>query len=88
MKYTYPCCGYKSLDEEPPGTYDICKICFWEDDVVQFADPDYEGGANGASLRQAQKNYEKFGACEERYIPFVREASESDERDPNWKCLS
>jgi rubrerythrin len=28
MKYTCPCCGYKTLDEEPPGTYDICKIVF------------------------------------------------------------
>lgn len=28
-------CGYKTLDEEPPGTYDICEICFWEDDGYQ-----------------------------------------------------
>lgn len=55
MKYTCPCCGYKTLDEEPPGTYDICTICFWEDDGVQFDDPDWEGGANLPSLRQAQK---------------------------------
>ncbi len=51
MKYTCPCCGYRTLDEEPPGTYDICEICFWEDDPVQFVDPDYEGGANTPSLR-------------------------------------
>lgn len=41
MKYTCPCCGYKTLDEEPPGTYDICSIFFWEDDGVQYDDPDY-----------------------------------------------
>jgi len=29
MKYTCSCCGYKTLDEEPPGTYDMCSICFW-----------------------------------------------------------
>ncbi|EJS66361.1 hypothetical protein CN425_23275 [Bacillus cereus] len=56
MKYTCPCCGYKTLEEEPPGTYEICSICFWEDDPVQFKDPDLEGGANEVSLRQAQKN--------------------------------
>jgi hypothetical protein len=28
-------CGYKTLDEEPSGTYDICEICFWEDDGYQ-----------------------------------------------------
>ncbi|MDQ0194587.1 rubrerythrin [Paenibacillus wynnii] len=43
-KFTCPCCGYKTLDEEPPGTYDICKICFWEDDGVQFDDPDMQAG--------------------------------------------
>lgn len=43
--YTCPCCGYKTLDEEPPDTFDICRICFWEDDGVQFQDPDFEGGA-------------------------------------------
>lgn len=39
MKYTCPCCGYRTL-EEPPGTFDICEICFWEDDGVHFDDPD------------------------------------------------
>ncbi len=53
MKYTCPCCGYKTLEEEPPGTYEICNICFWEDDSVQFKEPDYEGGANEVSLKQA-----------------------------------
>ncbi|MDR2992886.1 MAG: hypothetical protein LBV11_03505, partial [Bacillus cereus] len=24
MKYTCPCCGYRTLEEEPPGTYEIC----------------------------------------------------------------
>lgn len=28
MKYICPCCGYKTLDEEPTDTYEICKICF------------------------------------------------------------
>lgn len=61
MKYTCPCCGYKTLDEEPTDTYTICKICFWEDDGVQFRDPDYEGGANEVSLWQAQKTLLSLG---------------------------
>jgi len=77
-KYTCPCCGYRTLDEEPPGTYAICKICFWEDDGVQFDDPDYEGGANVASLRQGQYNFLKFGACEERCKQFVRKPNKDD----------
>lgn len=46
-----------TLEEEPPGTFDICRVCVWEDDNVQFRDPDYEGGANRVSLRQARENY-------------------------------
>ena len=68
MKYTCPCCGYKTLPEEPSDTFYICEICFWEDDGVQLNDPNYEGGANEVSLRQAQKNFIRFGASEERFI--------------------
>lgn len=85
--YTCPCCGYKTLDEEPPGTYDICTICFWEDDIIQFDDPDYEGGANHVSLRQAQKNFLQFGACEKEMLRFVRKPKENDEKDSDWKPL-
>ncbi len=28
MTYTCPCCGYQTLNEKPPGTYDIYSICF------------------------------------------------------------
>ena len=87
MKYTCPCCGYKTLDEDPPGTYDICEICFWEDDNIQFEDPDYEGGANIPSLRQAQKNYLTFGAYSEHCLPFVRKPNKKDLKDPDWKRL-
>lgn len=83
-KYTCPCCGYKILDEKPPGTYEICSICFWEDDYVQFKDPDYEGEANKVSLRQAQRNFREFGACEEVCKGSVRKPTTKDERDPNW----
>jgi hypothetical protein len=62
--YPCPCCGQKTLDEEQPGTYDICSICFWEDDPVQFDKPDYEGGANHVSLNQARRNFLEFGACD------------------------
>jgi hypothetical protein len=34
-KYPCPCCGYLMF-YEGPGSYDICKICFWEDDLSQL----------------------------------------------------
>ena len=54
-KYKCPCCENLTLSEEPPGTFEICSLCGWEDDEVQFIDPDYEGGANKLSLNQARK---------------------------------
>jgi len=86
-RYTCPSCGYKILNDQPPGTYNICPICFWEDDRSQFDNPDYEGGANQPSLKQAQKNFLKFGACEEGMIKYVRKADKDDIRDKKWKPL-
>jgi hypothetical protein len=86
-KYTCPCCGYKTLEEEPSGTYEICKICYWEDDPVQFNDHDYEGGANEVSLRQAQKNFIAFGACEECCVGSVRKPASGDAKDASWRQI-
>ena len=29
-KYPCPCCEQYTLDEEPPGTFEICEVCDWE----------------------------------------------------------
>ena len=39
---------------EPPGSYDICTLCGWEDDHVQLAHPTMRGGANVESLIESQ----------------------------------
>lgn len=62
MKYTCPCCGYKTLDEEPPGTSEICIFCFGEDDSIQYNHADYKGGANIPSLKQKTIVY-SVGSC-------------------------
>jgi hypothetical protein len=61
-RFPCPCCGHPTLDEEPPGTFDICKECGWEDDNVQFHNPDLRGGANAESLNEARDNYAKYGS--------------------------
>jgi hypothetical protein len=53
--YPCPCCEQNTLDEPPPGTFDICSRCGWEDDNVQFDDPDFRGGANAESLNEARR---------------------------------
>ena len=79
-KYYCPCCGYDTLRSKPPGTFEICEICFWEDDNIQYEDPKYKGGANKISLLNARSNFELFGAMSKEFIPQTREPKESDTR--------
>ena len=71
-RYPCPCCGFLTLTEPPPGTFDICPVCFWEDDNVQFADPDFAGGANTMSLSEARRNYTTLGAVDAAHTCDVR----------------
>jgi hypothetical protein len=71
-RYACPCCGHLTLDEAPAGTYAICKVCFWEDDGVQYRDPAYEGGANRVSLEQARTSFDEHGVSEQRLAAYVR----------------
>ena len=84
-EYPCPCCGY-FVFREPPGSYDICKICFWEDDISQLRFVT-RGGAS-IPLIEAQKNYAAFGAVERRFLRFVREPSPEDTRDPGWRPIN
>jgi hypothetical protein len=86
-KFTCPCCGYKTFRKKPNGSYDICSVCFWEDDPTQLDDPDYEGGANRVSLKQGQKNFIEFGACERDMIKNVIQPTKDEQREENWKPL-
>ncbi len=86
LRYPCPCCGYITFDE-PPGSYDICEVCFWEDDGSQLRWPQNAGGANVPSLIEAQRNFANFGACEQRLIRYVRQPTSSDRRDPGWRPI-
>lgn len=59
--FACPCCSYLTLSENPPGTHEICEVCGWEDDLVQFNASQRTGGANSISLDEARKNYKTFG---------------------------
>jgi len=58
-RFKCPCCENYTLLEKPPGTYEICSICNWEDDNVQCNDPNYHGGANKMSLNEAKKAFKE-----------------------------
>ncbi|MEZ6194786.1 MAG: CPCC family cysteine-rich protein [Planctomycetota bacterium] len=87
MRFPCACCGYLQLTEGGHGTFEICGVCFWEDDPVQFGDPDFRGGANGPSLREAQANFREFGAYDRDALPHVQAPSPEVPRDPEWKPL-
>lgn len=78
LKYKCPCCGYYTFLSKPIGEYDICPVCFWEDDPYQSDNHDIEGMANTVSLNQARENYKKFGACQEDMIKYVRPPQEDE----------
>jgi len=67
-----PCCGFLTLNAAPSGTYRICEVCYWEDDGLQFEDPDRTGGANVVSLNRARENFRRVGASEPRFLELVR----------------
>lgn len=70
--YQCPCCRSWTLPER--GGYDICPVCYWEDDGQDEHDAEQvRGGPNSSfSLRDAQANYARFGAMEERFVKYVR----------------
>lgn len=55
--FACPCCGRRTLEEI--GAYDICKVCWWEDDGQDNQNAHIAmGGPNyGISLSQARYNY-------------------------------
>jgi hypothetical protein len=67
-----PCCGFRTLFGR--GGFELCPVCFWEDDGQDEADADRVlGGPNGSlSLREAQANFKRYGAMEERFKDEVR----------------
>lgn len=85
-RYPCACCGHLVFDERV-GSYEICPVCFWEDDLIQTRWPNYTGGANKLSLIECQRNYQTFGACEARVLQHVRPATEDEPVDAGWYPL-
>jgi len=70
--YPCPCCYCLTLGER--GGFEICPVCFWEDDGQGEHDAHVvRGGPNGAlSLADARENYRRMGACADRFVGTVR----------------
>jgi Cysteine-rich CPCC/SMI1 / KNR4 family (SUKH-1) len=83
-RYPCPCCGHLVF-HEPPGSDDICPVCYWQDDIVQLRWPDRAGGANRPSLIEAQANFARFGATEQRFSEYTRPPRTDEPMDANWR---
>jgi hypothetical protein len=66
-----PCCKFKTLSKR--GNDEICEVCFWQDDGQSEADAEvvFGGPNHNLSLRQAQMNFKRIGAIEERFLHNV-----------------
>ncbi|MFN7922078.1 MAG: CPCC family cysteine-rich protein [Bryobacteraceae bacterium] len=71
-RYACRCCGFHTLSEPNFGSYEICPVCFWEDDPVQNDDPTYKGCANSVSLKEARTNFITNAAAEPRNTAHTR----------------
>ena len=79
VKHPCACCEHITMEAPPgSGTYDICPVCYWEDDASQFKDPDDALGANSVSLNTAKENFKAIGACDQKVLPSVRPATEAE----------
>ena len=87
--FTCPCCGYKTLPEESPGSFYICAICWWEDCNLQFDDPDFvDGTPNDISMRQAQRQFYKVADNKDlTFENLFRPNEKCYDFDETWKPL-
>jgi len=71
------CCDYFTI---PDGNdYEICPVCFWEQDSFGVSEPDEPSGANhGISLREGRNNFLMFGACLAKFKANVVTVSERE----------
>jgi ribonuclease HII len=78
QRFACPCCGNLTIPVEPPGSFSVCEVCWWEDDPIQFADPNYEGGANAPSLNQARVLFRSIGVSDPKLKGHERAPREEE----------
>ena len=66
-----PCCGYRTIGAR--GNYDICKVCWWEDDGQDNQHPErIIGGPNyGTSLAMGRYNYLMYGLYDPKRTDLI-----------------
>jgi Cysteine-rich CPCC len=70
-----------------PGDYELCPVCFWEDDPDQLRWPLSADGANGIALVEAQQSYQRIGSVGSTFRSKVRAPRPDEPRDEGWRPL-
>ena len=82
-RYTCPCCGFRTLTG--PGNYDLCPVCFWEDDGMHDNDAASVEGPNGITLAEGQRLYQRYGSSALHCLSKARPPATEEPRDPDWQ---
>ncbi len=74
-----PCCGYRTIGER--GNYEICKVCWWEDDGQDNKDSNqaFSGPNYGISLCMARYNYQIYGLYDPNRVDLMEKKSDESE---------
>ena len=83
--YPCPCCGFLVFNG-PPGTYEFCPVCAWQETVGQLRFATLPGGPNKSNLVEAQVNYAEHGTSTTGRKPRAP-SSTGFERDENWRPI-
>ena len=78
-----PCCGHATLTTR--SEYEICPVCFWEDDGTGAEDATRRSGPNHLSLAEAQRTFAQIGAVHPRHVRHVRPPRPDEPRDAGWR---
>jgi len=69
LKHKCLCCGQYTLPvPAKEATAFICPVCWWENDVFIKNDNEPSDENHGLTLKEAKKNYKKFGRCDKRTL--------------------
>ncbi len=71
-----PCCDYFTLERR--ASFDVCFICYWEDDGQDLDEVDRVSDPNHITLRQARENFRDCGASDRAAVSLVATAAQRD----------
>lgn len=74
-----PCCGYRTLESR--FDYELCPVCWWEDDGAQ---PWEVSGPNNQTLLEAQQEFLRDSRPFRRREGKVRAPRRREVREPGW----